>query len=61
MSVQWHVIYSEDGKVSDYLFDYENNVYAAESFFLKEHPTATYWELGISDEDWSETTMAVRQ
>lgn len=60
MNVQWHVIYTEGGKVQDYVFEYENNLYAAEAWFVQQHPKATYWEVGLSADQWTVDTLGVR-
>lgn len=41
-----HVIYTEEGKVKTCEVDADNFA-DAEAKFQQQHPTATYWEIGL--------------
>lgn len=45
-TVQWHVVYTEHGKVRAEYFDAPASFAAAEEEFQRLHPDASYWEIG---------------
>jgi hypothetical protein len=44
--MEWHIIYTEDGKVKETKFHAPRDLKAAEDWFKQAYPKATYWEIG---------------